>query len=382
MSNDFSRVAEVSSGELGARSRFLRVLHIDLWLVLPLLILSIGGLFVLYSASGQSDVMLGAQMRNIAVAMAVLLITAQFRVETLRSISPYIFLLATLLLVAVLFFGVGAKGAQRWLNLGFIRFQPSEIMKVAMPLALAWWLSKKALPPNFRALVTAFAMVALPSGLILQQPDLGTSLLVATSGLAAIYMAGIQWRYIFSMMALGIASIWPAWVFVLKDYQKQRVLTLFNPESDRLGAGWNIIQSKTAIGSGGWEGLGWTQGSQAQLEFLPEGHTDFIIAVLAEEFGFRGVLLLFLVYALILGRGLVITWRAQSSFTRLLAGALVATFFFGLVVNLGMVSGLLPVVGVPLPMVSYGGTAMVSMMIAFGMLMAISTEKPVTRAMR
>jgi rod shape determining protein RodA len=195
-------------------------------------------------------------------------------------------------------------------------------------------------------------------------------------------MAGIQWRYIFSMMALALVSIWPAWVFVLKDYQKQRVLTLFNPESDRLGAGWNIIQSKTAIGSGGWEGLGWTQGSQAQLDFLPEGHTDFIIAVLAEEFGFRGVLLLFLIYAVILGRGLVITWRAQSSFARMLGGALVATFFFGLVVNLGMVSGLLPVVGVPLPMMSYGGTAMVSMMIAFGMLMAISTERPVTRTMR
>jgi rod shape determining protein RodA len=382
MSNDFSRVAEVSSGELGARGRLLRVLHIDLWLVLPLLVLSIGGLFVVYSASGQSEVILSAQMRNIAVAMAVLLITAQFRVETLRGISPYIFLLATLLLVAVVFFGVGAKGAQRWLSLGFIRFQPSEVMKVAMPLALAWWLSKKALPPNFRALATACAMVVLPSGLILQQPDLGTSLLVATSGLAAIYMAGIQWRYIFSMIALSIASIWPAWVFVLKDYQKQRVLTLFNPESDRLGAGWNIIQSKTAIGSGGWEGLGWTKGSQAQLDFLPEGHTDFIIAVLAEEFGFRGVLLLFLLYAVILGRGLVITRQAQSSFARLLAGALVATFFFGLVVNLGMVSGLLPVVGVPLPMVSYGGTAMVSMMIAFGALMAISTEKPVARAMR
>ena len=195
-------------------------------------------------------------------------------------------------------------------------------------------------------------------------------------------MAGIQWRYIFSMMALALISIWPAWVFVLKDYQKQRVLTLFNPESDRLGAGWNIIQSKTAIGSGGWEGLGWTQGSQAQLDFLPEGHTDFIIAVLAEEFGFRGVLLLFLTYAVILGRGLVITWRAQSSFARMLGGALVATFFFGLVVNLGMVSGLLPVVGVPLPMVSYGGTAMVSMMIAFGMLMAISTERRITRTMR
>ena len=382
MSNDFARVAEVSSRELGARVRLLRVLHIDLWLVVPLLVLSVSGLFVLYSASGQSDVMLSAQMRNIAVAMTVLLITAQFRVETLRGVSPYIFALATLLLVAVAFFGVGAKGAQRWLSLGFIRFQPSEVMKVAMPLALAWWLSKKALPPDLRSLAVAFAMVAVPSGLILQQPDLGTSLLAATSGLAAIYMAGIQWRYIFSMMALALVSIWPAWVFVLKDYQKQRVLTLFNPESDRLGAGWNIIQSKTAIGSGGWEGLGWTQGSQAQLDFLPEGHTDFIIAVLAEEFGFRGVLLLFLIYAVILGRGLVITWRAQSSFARMLGGALVATFFFGLVVNLGMVSGLLPVVGVPLPMVSYGGTAMVSMMIAFGMLMAISTERPVTRAMR
>ena len=382
MSNDFSRVAEVSSRELGSRVRLLRLLHIDLWLVVPLLVLSIGGLAVVYSASGQSDVILSAQMRNIVVAMSVLLIAAQFRVETLRGISPYIFVLATLLLVAVAFFGVGAKGAQRWLSLGFIRFQPSEVMKVAMPLALAWWLSKKALPPDLRSIAVAFAMVAVPSGLILQQPDLGTSLLVATSGLAAIYMAGIQWRYIFSMMALALISVWPAWVFILKDYQKQRVLTLFNPESDRLGAGWNIIQSKTAIGSGGWEGLGWTQGSQAQLDFLPEGHTDFIIAVLAEEFGFRGVLLLFLIYAVILGRGLVITWRAQSSFTRILAGALVATFFFGLVVNLGMVSGLLPVVGVPLPMVSYGGTAMVSMMIAFGMLMAISTERPVTRAMR
>lgn len=382
MSNEFARVAEVSSRELGAPVRLLRVLHIDLWLIVPLLMLSVGGLFVLYSASGQSDVMLNAQMRNIMVAMTVLLITAQFRVETLRGVSPYIFALATLLLVAVAFFGVGAKGAQRWLSLGFIRFQPSEVMKVAMPLALAWWLSKKALPPDMRSVAVAFAMVAVPSGLILQQPDLGTSLLVATSGLAVIYMAGIQWRYIFSIVALALVSIWPAWVFVLKDYQKQRVLTLFNPESDRLGAGWNIIQSKTAIGSGGWEGLGWTQGSQAQLDFLPEGHTDFIIAVLAEEFGFRGVLLLFLIYAVILGRGLVITWRAQSSFARMLAGALVATFFFGLVVNLGMVSALLPVVGVPLPMVSYGGTAMVSMMIAFGMLMAISTERPVTRAMR
>ena len=382
MSHDFERVSQVSSRDLGSRIAFLRLLHIDFWLFIPLVLLSMAGLVVLYSASGQSEPMMTAQIRNLFVAFAVLLTTAQLRMETLKLISPYVFALGLLLLVGVAFFGVGAKGAQRWLSLGFIRFQPSEIMKVAMPLAVAWWLSKKALPPTAKSMLVAAMMVALPSFLILRQPDLGTSLLVASSGLAVIYMAGIQWRYILSLILVALLSIWPAWVFVLKDYQKQRVLTLFNPESDRLGAGWNIIQSKTAIGSGGWEGLGWMQGSQAQLDFLPEGHTDFIIAVLAEEFGFRGVSLLFIFYAAILFRGLIICWHAQSSFARLLAGALITTFFFGLVVNLGMVSGLLPVVGVPLPMVSYGGTAMVSMMVAFGMLMAISTEKPVTRAMR
>lgn len=382
MSHDFERVSQVSSQDLGSRIAFIRLLHIDLWLFIPLLLLSATGLVVLYSASGQSEPMMTAQMRNLLIAFAVLLMTAQLRLETLKMVSPYVFGMGLVLLVGVAFFGVGAKGAQRWLSLGFIRFQPSEIMKVAMPLAVAWWLSKKALPPTSKSLLIAAMMVAVPSFLILQQPDLGTSLLVASSGLAVIHMAGIQWRYILSLILVALLSIWPAWVFVLKDYQKQRVLTLFNPESDRLGAGWNIIQSKTAIGSGGWEGLGWTEGSQAQLDFLPEGHTDFIIAVLAEEFGFRGVSLLFVFYTAILLRGLVITWRAQSSFARLLAGALITTFFFGLVVNLGMVSGLLPVVGVPLPMVSYGGTAMVSMMVAFGLLMAISTEKPVTRAMR
>ena len=382
MSNDFERVAQVSSRDLGSRRAVLRGLHIDLWLLIPLVVLSVSGLVVLFSASGQSDVMMMAQVRNLCVAFLVLLITAQLRVETLRFAAPYVFAAGVLLLVAVLFFGVGAKGAQRWLSLGFIRFQPSEILKVAMPLAIAWWLSKRALPPSAKGLAIAALMVAVPTFLILRQPDLGTSLLVASSGLAAIYMAGIQWRYILSSIIAALFSIWPAWVFVLQDYQKRRVLTLFDPESDRLGAGWNIIQSKTAIGSGGWSGLGWTQGSQAQLDFLPEGHTDFIIAVLAEEFGFRGVGLLFVLYGIILFRGLLITWRAQSSFARLLAGALVTTFFFGLVVNLGMVSGLLPVVGVPLPMVSYGGTAMVSMMVAFGILMAISTERPVTQAMR
>ena len=252
MSHDFERVSQVSSRDLGSRIAFLRLLHIDLWLFVPLLLLSMAGLVVLYSASGQSEPMMTAQIRNLFIAFAVLLTTAQLRLETLKIVSPYVFALGLVLLVGVAFFGVGAKGAQRWLSLGFIRFQPSEIMKVAMPLAIAWWLSKKALPPTSKSLLIAAMMVAVPSFLILQQPDLGTSLLVASSGLAVIYMAGIQWRYILSLVLVALVSIWPAWVFVLKDYQKQRILTLFNPESDRLGAGWNIIQSKTAIGSGGW----------------------------------------------------------------------------------------------------------------------------------
>ena len=379
MSNDFQRVSQGSDRDFRGRSSLLRLLHIDLWLFLPLLALCAAGLAVLYSASGESDAMLSAQIRNLLIAGAVLLVSAQFRVEFYRGAAPYIFFATVVLLVAVAFYGVGAKGAQRWLSLGVVRFQPSEIMKVAMPLALSWWLAKRPLPPSAKHLAIAFVMVLVPGLLILSQPDLGTSLLVMASGLAVIYMAGLPWRLILAGVVAGIAAIVPLWQFVLKDYQKQRVLTLFDPESDRLGAGWNIIQSKTAIGSGGWSGLGWTEGSQAQLKFLPEGHTDFIIAVLAEEFGFLGVLGLFLLYAAVLLRGLRITWTARSTFGRLLAGALVITFFFGLVVNLGMVSGVLPVVGVPLPLVSYGGTAMLSVMVAFGMLMAIASERSVTR---
>ena len=230
MSHDFERVSQVSSRDLGSRIAVLRFLHIDLWLFIPLAALSLAGLVVLYSASGQSEVMMTTQIRNLFVAFFVLLLTAQLRIETLKIVSPYIFAIGVALLFGVAFFGVGAKGAQRWLDLGFIRFQPSEIMKVAMPLAVAWWLSKRALPPSAKPLVIAALMVAVPSLLILQQPDLGTSLLVASSGLAVIYMAGIQWRYILSLLIAAVLSIWPAWVFVLKDYQKQRVLTLFNPE--------------------------------------------------------------------------------------------------------------------------------------------------------
>jgi rod shape determining protein RodA len=221
----------------------------------------------------------------------------------------------------------------------------------------------------------ALCLLGLPAALILLQPDLGTALLIAASGLFVLFMAGIGWRYIGGAVLLAIASAWPAWLFVLKDYQKRRILTMLNPESDKLGAGWNIIQSKTAIGSGGWEGKGWMQGTQSQLDFLPESHTDFIIAVLAEEYGLRGVLVLMSLYLLILLRGFWIGMRAQSSFGRMMAGSLTLTFFVYIFVNMGMVAGLLPVVGVPLPLVSAGGTSVVTLMAGFGILMSISTEK-------
>ena len=230
------------------------------------------------------------------------------------------------------------------------------------------------MPPRFKYLIGSLLLLGLPAVLILRQPDLGTALLIAASGLFVLFMAGIGLRYIFGAVVLAIVSAWPAWQFVLKDYQKQRILTMFNPESDKLGAGWNIIQSKTAIGSGGWEGKGWLKGTQSQLDFLPESHTDFIIAVLAEEFGLRGVLLLVGIYLLILLRGFWIGVHAQTSFGRMIAGSLTLTFFVYIFVNMGMVAGLLPVVGVPLPLVSAGGTSVVTLMAGFGILMAVSTE--------
>ncbi|MEK9542609.1 MAG: rod shape-determining protein RodA, partial [Luminiphilus sp.] len=272
---------------------------------------------------------------------------------------------------------VGAKGAQRWLDIGLIRFQPSELMKLAMPLMVAWWFSRRGIPPRLLTLLGALVLVLLPSGLIVIQPDLGTSLLVAASGLFVVFMAGVSWWYIGWAVLLFIASAWPAWLFLLKDYQKQRILTLLDPESDKLGAGWNIIQSKTAIGSGGWSGKGWLAGTQSHLDFLPESQTDFIIAVLAEELGLRGVLLLLALYGLIVFRGFWISVTAQSGFARLLAAALTLTFFVYVFVNMGMVAGILPVVGVPLPLVSFGGTSIVTLMLGFGVLMAISTDRKV-----
>lgn len=358
----------------GGDRRPSRALHIDIPLLLLLLALCGIGLTVLYSASGQSIFYVKRQATFMLVGLFSMLIMAQFKPRFWERGSALIYIGGLLSLVAVLFFGVGAKGAQRWLDLGFTRFQPSELMKIAVPMMVSAYLSKRYLPPQFKHVFFATLATLLPVMLVAKQPDLGTSLIIFSSGFFAIFLAGLGKRYLISTGLLAVAAVPILWFYVLLDYQKQRVLTLLNPEDDKLGAGWNIIQSTTAIGSGGWSGKGWTQGTQSQLNFLPESHTDFIIAVLAEEFGLIGVLTLLLVYLLLIGRCMVIALNAQTMFSRLVAGTLSLTFFVYIFVNMGMVSGILPVVGAPLPFISYGGSAIVTLFCGFGILMAISTE--------
>ncbi len=373
--SDYVRQMPEASADLARRPSTSQRFHLDFWLLGLLLCLTGYGLVVLYSASGQQ---MGAVVRQgvyFGVAYAGMIAAAQISLARYQRWAPWLYLLGIGALIAVMFVGVGAKGAQRWLSIGGFRFQPSEIMKLTVPLTIAWYLASRILPPALRYILSALVLIVIPALLILQQPDLGTALLITASGLFVLFMAGIGWRYIGGAAVLAVLSAWPAWMFVLKDYQKQRILTMLNPESDKLGAGWNIIQSKTAIGSGGWTGKGWLNGTQSQLDFLPESHTDFIIAVLAEEFGLRGVLVLMILYLLILLRGFIIGLQAQTSFGRMVAGSLTLTFFVYIFVNMGMVAGLLPVVGVPLPLVSAGGTSVVTLMLGFGVLMAVSTEK-------
>ena len=374
---EYTRFLEGSARDFASAQTLAERLHLDLVLLTPMLAIMTTGLFVLFSASDGDWDTVNRQIRNFVVGFAVLLLVAQVRIDTLKRWAPTLYLGALLLLLLVSFFGVGAKGAQRWLSLGFIRFQPSEIMKIAMPLMVAAWVVRHALPPRPSTTVTALLIIVLPAAAIATQPDLGTAILVGASGAFVVFMAGVSWWQIFSGALAAMVCIWPAWLFLLRDYQKQRILTLFDPEADRLGAGWNIIQSKTAIGSGGWSGKGYLQGTQSHLDFLPESQTDFIIAVLAEEWGLRGVLLLLLLYGLVVARGLWISFTAQTSYGRLLASAITLTFGVYVVVNMGMVAGILPVVGVPLPFVSFGGTSIVTLLLGFGILSAISTEKRV-----
>jgi rod shape determining protein RodA len=375
--SEYTRFLEGSDRDFARAQTPAERLHLDLVLLTPILAIMTTGLFVLFSASDGDWDTVNRQIRNFVVGFAVLLLVAQVRIDTLKRWAPTLYLGALLLLLLVSFFGVGAKGAQRWLSLGFIRFQPSEIMKIAMPLMVAAWVVRHALPPRPSTTVTALLIIVLPAAAIATQPDLGTAILVGASGAFVVFMAGVSWWQIFSGALAAMVCIWPAWLFLLRDYQKQRILTLFDPEADRLGAGWNIIQSKTAIGSGGWSGKGYLQGTQSHLDFLPESQTDFIIAVLAEELGLRGVVFLLSIYALIILRGFAIGIRAQTGFGRLLASSITLTFFVYIFVNMGMVAGILPVVGVPLPLVSAGGTSIVTLMLGFGVLMAVSSEKRV-----
>lgn len=372
----FLRQVQSQSRSLSAPRGLLAKIHLDPILLILLLVLLVAGLFVLYSGGDSSIALIESQGIRIGVALVVMVVFAQLDPSVYRRWSPWLYVLGVTGLLAVLLVGVGAKGAQRWLSVpGLPRFQPSEFMKLIVPMMTAWYLSRRYLPARLSWVAVALALTVVPMTLIVRQPDLGTALLVGLSGLFVIFFAGISWKLLgaFAVM-VGIAA--PVmWFFVMLDYQKQRVLTLLNPESDPLGAGWNIIQSKTAIGSGGLSGKGWLQGTQSHLDFLPESHTDFIVAVLAEEFGFIGVIALLTLYLLILARCLYIAVNAQDSFSRLVAGALTMTFFIYVFVNIGMVSGILPIVGVPLPLVSFGGTSIVTLMAAFGILMSIHTHR-------
>lgn len=352
-----------------------RFLHLDPVLLLALLATGLLGLFELYSASGQHLDMTLKQMMSFSIGLVALFVMAQIPPRTYLALSPWFYLGGVGLLIAVAIFGEVRLGAQRWLDLpGIGSVQPSEFLKLGMPMMLAWYLAGRVLPPSLGVIAVSLLLIGIPWILIAEQPDLGTSLLVLAAGMFVLFMAGLPWWLIGGFVAAVAAFAPVAWT-LLHDYQRQRIMTLLDPESDPLGTGWNILQSKTAIGSGGITGKGWLHGTQSHLEFLPEGHTDFIIAAYSEEFGLIGVVVLLLLYLVILGRGIYIASTAQDSYSRLLAGAITLSFFVYVFVNMGMVSGILPVVGVPLPFISYGGTAIITLMSGFGILMSIQTHK-------
>jgi rod shape determining protein RodA len=330
---------------------------------------------VLYSASGRNVEVLQQQGVRFVLALIAMCALARISPRVLRTATPWIYLAGLALLVVVMLTGDIAMGAQRWLDLRVIRFQPSEIMKLAVPLAAAWYLHERPLPPSFLALIVVSIIIAVPTVIIAEQPDLGTALLVAAAGGVVVFMAGMRLRYLLGAAALLVPAAYVAWTFLLRDYQRQRVLTFMDPQNDPLGSGYHIIQSQIAIGSGGVFGKGYLRGSQAQLEFLPERSTDFVFAVIGEEWGLIGLTSILLLYMFIIGRALYLAATSQDTFARLGAGSLAVTFCVYVFVNTGMVTGLLPVVGVPLPLISFGGTSMVTLMAGFGILMALSTRR-------
>ncbi len=361
------------------RRLFIRfVAHLDGYLLFALSLLMLLGLMVLYSATGEDFHRVTGQVVNLAVALGVMWLVANIPPQHLARLGLPVYAIGLLLLLAVALFGDVSHGARRWLHIGVTRIQPSEIMKIAVPLMLAWYFDRHAASLRFRDFMIAAILLLLPVAFIAKQPDLGTALLVSAAGFYVLFLGGLSWRVLIGLAVAGAASLPLLWS-MLHDYQRQRVLTLLDPSQDPLGAGYHTLQSTIAIGSGGMFGKGWLHGTQAHLEFLPERHTDFILAVFAEEFGLFGNLILLAIYLLVIGRGMVIAANAATLFGRLFAGSIVLTFFTYAFVNIGMVSGILPVVGVPLPLVSYGGTSMVTLLFGMGALMSIQTHRKLVK---
>jgi rod shape determining protein RodA len=360
---------------LSTAARVLSALKLDGPLLVGLSLVCVYGLIVLYSASGQSWSMVLRAVVRLGMGIVAMLALAQVRPQQLRTAAPWIYAGGIALLIVVDVMGAIGKGAQRWLDLGFIRFQPSEIMKLAVPMLCARYLHERPLPPSIPVLGVLAAIILIPAGLTAVQPDLGTAILITIGGGLLVIMAGLSIWFMVGAAALAGIGSWVGWQYLLHDYQRQRVLTFLDPQVDPQGAGYHIIQSQIAIGSGGLFGKGWMNGSQSQLEYLPERHTDFIFAVIGEEFGLLGLLILMLLYLFVVARALYLAAQTQDTFTRLLSASLALTFFVYIFINAGMVSGLLPVVGVPLPLVSYGGTSMVTLLASFGILMALYSHR-------
>ncbi|MDP1708552.1 MAG: rod shape-determining protein RodA [Gammaproteobacteria bacterium] len=349
-------------------------LHLDGPLLAGLLLLASVSLLVLYSAGGQDMQLLWRQLLRFGLAFGLMFALAQIPPHRYQQTAPLLFGAGLILLIAVLLFGDTAKGAQRWLQIGGLRFQPSELMKLAVPLMVAWYLGSRPLPPGLSRALVVLALVAVPTALIAKQPDMGTALLVAAAGMFVLLLSGLRWRVIGGAAVLTAAAAPLLW-HIMHDYQRQRLLTFLDPEQDPLGTGYHIMQSTIAVGSGGIFGKGWLNGTQSYLDFIPERTTDFIFAVYGEEFGLIGAVLLFALFLFVIVRGLIIAYTAQNNFNRLVAGGLILSFFTYILINIGMVTGLLPVVGVPLPLISYGGTSLVTLMASFGILMSIHTHR-------
>lgn len=357
------------------RTSFWSQIYIDFSLLLCILALLGYSMIILWSASGQNIDMMERRLIQIAMGLAVMFVMAQIPPRIYESWSPYLYLISLFLLLLVDIMGYESKGAQRWLDLGVIRFQPSEIAKITVPLMVARFINRDGCPPTLKNTFVVLFIIIIPTLLVAAQPDLGTAILIALSGLFILFLAGMSWRFISASLLSLLAFLPILWFYLMRPYQRARVMTFLHPEDDRLGAGWHITQSKIAIGSGGIWGKGWLAGTQSNLEFLPERHTDFIFSVLAEEMGMFGELILLMLYLCLITRGLIIAMNAQTAFGRILAGGLTLILCVYVFVNIGMVSGILPVVGVPLPFISYGGSALIVLMAGFGIIMSIHTHR-------